>query len=724
MTALRRPQTGPLIFVAIVATGGLLLVIGLGIMFFFRQTAAVPDISILQPSGDTILTSGQGVMVIAEGQAPSGVQRIEFYVNDSLVSQHTTSQGTEEAIQAAFPWFSNRTGIQKISVIAYDAQGRTSEPASLLVAVKAAEVPQLAHHVVDEQSLLGEAEDTESQPGEEPADGQNQLGGGEASQIGSADADSQGGQDLVEGQDQPEGVNENDQSLDDGQIADLLDQVDEDGGFPQDLPDQPMDEPPVAFIFSNAARLGERLDVVGSAQADDDVGLDYMAVEIFANGILSETQRIECVGELHCARDYSFNLNAGETRTIIVAAYDTSGQSSEIIKEEYQIINGEGNEPPAFVVSEDFNANEIQVVNDQVEQREENGHGRGGGNGDDYIGNPRVVEFRCSDEDSILLEVDYRYFSNHGDQVYVGAWVEKGNTMVAAGHTLVVRNTSGRVPIELEGIAPDLVESTEQLRLYFMTTEGNYFNESIVDLLVNWTWVLPDLHITEVTRRVDGKTIDVEVSNKGCAPVDGFWIATHVWQGHVDWSGYHERFILHPGFTETVTIENLDPNLYSLTFTVRVDPDNEIQEIDEFNNTHFVRPITVKYVYFDAIDIHNTLEDGDLTEDSETGEFIMRACVNGECANIPRDGKLELMEGGYNMETLMGSEIIDTFSPSLNWYDYLHIDFMIYEFDDFSGNETGRIEFTHSPNILLEKIGKWVANLLMLTQVNLGFVGG
>lgn len=324
MMGKKQRLTGPAVFIAIVVGGVFLLAVGLGIFWHFYQKASIPSISILEPGEQIVLTSGQGIMLVVEGKAANGVGQISFFVNDILQSQHPAPQGKERTFLAAIPWFGSKTGIHKLSVIAYNKNGQPSQPASLLVAVEADLLSQPISRVVGNQNAEGYVGDTGSQSDGESVDGPNQPGDGESA-----------GNDVGEGQD--------------GRNEDLFNQADiENDNFPLDFPNHPPDDPPTIEIQSASVRQGDKFNISGSATARDDSGLDFIDFVLFADGMPLETRTEDCLWARDCAVDFDFSFFSGE-RTVVVRAFDTSGQASEPIEKSYQIIEGEGGNPPSFV---------------------------------------------------------------------------------------------------------------------------------------------------------------------------------------------------------------------------------------------------------------------------------------------------------------------------------------------------------------------------------------
>ena len=78
-------------------------------------------------------------MLSAVAQSDAGLAPVELRVDGAFAQQQNIAAPGVHTIDVAFPWFSSRTGWRQLSLVAYDRQGRASEPASIQVGVQAAE---------------------------------------------------------------------------------------------------------------------------------------------------------------------------------------------------------------------------------------------------------------------------------------------------------------------------------------------------------------------------------------------------------------------------------------------------------------------------------------------------------------------------------------------------------------------------------------------------------
>ncbi len=231
----------------------------------------------------------------AVAQSDAGLALVELRVDGAIVQQQTIAASGVHTIDVAFPWFSSRTGWRQLSVVAYDKQGRLSEPASIQVGVQAAE---------------------DGQPG--AADG---SGAGEAPAAG------------------------------DGPVPGANPEVPPVGpevGQPlPELPPQPQDNAPevtgleikVLNLVPNGAGVGIL------ASATDDLGVQRMAFSWRKTGEGGNDLTQVCGGAAECKIDQVAFFTPGEY-ILTVQAFDTSGQASEL-KAEWVEVMGDADQPPA-----------------------------------------------------------------------------------------------------------------------------------------------------------------------------------------------------------------------------------------------------------------------------------------------------------------------------------------------------------------------------------------
>ena len=302
MAARKRRFSGPLIFLLILAGGVLITAIGVGVFYLFNQTSQ-PSINIVQPQDKVIIHSGQALMLVAEAQAQSGVQRVEFYVDDLLQVQQSTGGGFVETYQAAFPWYSSQFGVHKISDVAYDRQGKPSQPAIWLVGVTPLTSLQTGQQ--------GQAE------GESSED----LGPSESLQPGGDPENSQGAPSFGS----------------DAQIEDMLNEADLQDQFPVEI-DDAGDAPPIVTMQTTFNRVGEAVALSVLTYAVDDSGIQRL--ELIGQGNLpgdSFHRILFANSDRQVSFEFNEQITVGEW-TITAQAYDTAGQASELMSSSVMVV--------------------------------------------------------------------------------------------------------------------------------------------------------------------------------------------------------------------------------------------------------------------------------------------------------------------------------------------------------------------------------------------------
>jgi hypothetical protein len=623
-----------------------------GIYWFTPLGKPVPTVQILQPAQTLEIESGQAVVLVARGKSNNGVQRIEFLVNGIPVNQQSSGQPKQETLDVVFPWFCSQLGSHNLSVIAYDEAGVASQPESVQVVVKP-----------------------------------KNLGGSPQ-------------QDILENNNG--GPSNEEVQISEESMADpAFQNVDESGESPLEIDDQfdgqlnqPEDVPPVFTIFEiQVARAGNLVNGNYTLAAIDDSGLAYMTLFIANSNdpLIPSNIRIPCGGELSCAANGQIPIPQGAW-ILSAQAVDISGQASILRSRQVQVLEGE--EPHAVAMEDDnitvqldpqVNWEEVQIIEEE---------------GEDDIGAPSLAEYLCDENyETVSIQVPYFYMSDHGDEVFLGAWAESGNTMVAAGHT-PVEHGAGVARFEMEQLIDESIR-TEQLELHFMASGGNYFYKELATFPINWPEPKPDLRIADVA--FENGQWQIEVHNMGCTAVDGF----HVQLRTQDF-GLVNEFMdaqISPGRTYTWAASD-DPNLLSRGFLIVLDPDNMINEINEDNNSHEVEPVSLMYIHIYKIDIHDVMED-EWYADSTVGEFWFDITVGDQTTRRPIRGDWTIAMGtgprelDFSVEGVWEPIIL---SPMLNWDQDLEFSFKISEDDDepfdLDFTATDVLNYTHSHNIL------------------------
>ena len=328
---MKRKHLGPILFVLILAVGLVAILLMLWTLSSFTEVGnplsllgEPPTVTLVQPSGGTVIVSGQGLMVTTAAQSEAGLARVDFLVDSVLVQQYTPAVPGAITLDTVFPWFSSDTGVYRLSVIAYDVSGRASAEAAVEIGVQANPLMAPQGALTDQAGEGGIAD----QPGEGVSlDGGDEVDG----QEGGVDA-------VPEGQVPPQGEAAN-QEVEDAQppqqgaAPDANPENPADNGAqlgePPQLPPQPDDEPPLIISFeTDMRREGAELSVWLNGVAEDDLGLNRVGIYVSGPGDVHEAQMVLCGNDLRCEFQVSVPAAAGEW-WFTVQAFDNTGQTSE-----------------------------------------------------------------------------------------------------------------------------------------------------------------------------------------------------------------------------------------------------------------------------------------------------------------------------------------------------------------------------------------------------------
>ncbi len=78
---------------------------------------------------------GDETRIVSLATAPKGIESVELYINGELLETATPSDGTPREFTADQPWTPQQEGNTVITVVAYDAKGRSSDPVSIALQV-------------------------------------------------------------------------------------------------------------------------------------------------------------------------------------------------------------------------------------------------------------------------------------------------------------------------------------------------------------------------------------------------------------------------------------------------------------------------------------------------------------------------------------------------------------------------------------------------------------
>ena len=113
----------------VLAVVGLCLAVtGIGAWYFFGGSSlgAAPIVRLTQPATGLTINSGQGLVVIVDGESAIGLERVDFTVDGQPA--YTARAFGVTRFQAAYPWFAGALGDNQISAVGYDRLGTASQP--------------------------------------------------------------------------------------------------------------------------------------------------------------------------------------------------------------------------------------------------------------------------------------------------------------------------------------------------------------------------------------------------------------------------------------------------------------------------------------------------------------------------------------------------------------------------------------------------------------------
>ena len=345
---------------------------------------------------------------------------------------------------------------------------------------------------------------------------------------------------------------------------------------------------------------------------------------------------------------------------------------------------------------------------------------------EDHIETVQHNQSRCAGA-AQELKVTYQYMSDHGE-ASMGALAYKDGSPVSGIHYSGTRMQHwGRprgVPnwmdpadiweihdtthVWLEYFGSDTV-TTDEIVVFMYDSDRRPFYVERKRLNLSWPAPQPDLSITYADIDAAGGLVSVRIQNVGCAPVaEPFTlrlVSRDVGTGETSTVAEIDTY-LNPRETYVWTTP-YDP-VWANGFTASVDTENRIAEPDEDNNWYEKGAITLKAVVFYMVEIHDTSDTEEWTEDGVDGEFYFHFFVNDAHALRPlglEDSRVTLTEGLHELGGPYFGEVIIT--PELDWNEDLYIEVRGFEDDDLSMNDTvGPILYTHSHDISQENSWK------------------
>jgi hypothetical protein len=629
--------------------------------FHPRPRISAPEITIISPESPTTVVAGEFLYIQTNAQAGAGITRVEMAADGAPYRYQEAQDGPAMVLPVDFTWRSEQTGPHTLTFTAIGADNNASPPATLEVTVTEA--------VAADGSVNAAPNDVKTWEGPEVVAALDTIGGGAAADgdgelAGIGAAEEMGGQD----------------GADAGPAAD---------GGPL-----PQDQRPSIQLLDASIREGGGLFIMVKMTAQDDIGVAAINASFIENGVL-DTHIFDCEILQLCEHNLRYQLDAGE-RELAVYAIDTVGQISETALLEFQVVPGEQGRAPALVVDRDFDPNQIALVEDAVAEERRNQL--------DDFGGPRITGYQCSGN-IVRIGVPYRYFSNNGHFVYAGGFAHIGGELMAGGWVPIENQSYGLVQFDMETTS-NAIEgvTTESMTLQMMQEVGDapFYSEQ-AQLQITWPQPKPDLVITDVQRSINGRDITVTVENRGCADADGFTLAAFQTGEHL----LNQQIFAEPipaGASREGKFRQVDPNSYARTFSVVVDPDNDIDEIDEGNNRFYKNQIQISYIHFYKIDIHDT-SDGEWYENADEGEWRLYVAANGALEIRPTNSTNWVWKMGKGSHEINGLVRPIFIVPTLLPEEPLVIVVDLEEDDTFPPNDWDKAVVTHSFN--LEDTDSW-----------------
>ena len=99
-----------------------------------------PTVQWLAPTNNSQITAGQTISIVALAADDKGISRVEFYADNVLYNTQPV-ENLPTTYNAVFAWSSAQTGQHNLSIVAFDASGNASEPASATITVSADSTP-------------------------------------------------------------------------------------------------------------------------------------------------------------------------------------------------------------------------------------------------------------------------------------------------------------------------------------------------------------------------------------------------------------------------------------------------------------------------------------------------------------------------------------------------------------------------------------------------------
>ncbi|MBT7075606.1 MAG: Ig-like domain-containing protein [Anaerolineae bacterium] len=326
----------------------------------YFQFGEKPIAQIISPESIVMLESGDEIAVAIYAEAQAGISRIVLLVDGEVYAEESASG--ENTLTLAFPWYATSLGSHTLEALVYDSGNQVSEPASLLIGVRA----YLEKKTLDFIYIPPAVNDAGSGGGEGNSlgrDSNSDSSGGETGDVGVVDVGI--GQILPVGDDgeilgepiSPDEIPaEDDEILGEPISPDeeplVRDPLTEENLDFEGLEDSQDNIPTIAVFDVQPSRNGQSIQIAYHVEARDDLGVDRLMVSIentLANGS-GAARTLECAGEPICATDDLYTFSSEGSWALTAYAVDTSGQASERQVELVEVIGTDNALLPAIVL--------------------------------------------------------------------------------------------------------------------------------------------------------------------------------------------------------------------------------------------------------------------------------------------------------------------------------------------------------------------------------------
>jgi hypothetical protein len=232
------------------------------------------------------------------------------------------------------------------------------------------------------------------------------------------------------------------------------------------------------------------------------------------------------------------------------------------------------------------------------------------------------------------FSVDYRYQSPHGT-ASIGLQAFKEGELVTAIHSTRVGiqhgEGSGQVALTYHG--PDMLV-TDQISVLFYDHTSTPFYVQSFDYSIEWEPGIPELTIPSARVDRDTNQLRIKIKNAGCAlpPVENPMVS--IKRGSDGWTGFMELgddLAPRSQALMTLDIPQNELELWGGEITLEVDPFDNVEEMDENNNTYKIDSARIKHVQVYKIDVHN---DHDATSKGEWWFFTHLYEVTGGGSDV------------------------------------------------------------------------------------------